>query len=147
MHGDAVGAGNVVSEDLGAPVRPAHTHPSVHHLGRVEVPPRVKGHVVGGDDIAALGTDCLQLAAMNVEGADLAPGHLGDVNPAIRAGAEPIGAEQPARWDKPLPAPPFGDLHGRGAPVTRDHILRRHSLVTRPAVPPEAGMGQPPRRR
>ena len=45
----------------------------------------------------------------DVEGADLATGHLRDVDPAVGAGAQAVGTEQPTRRGEPLHAPALGE--------------------------------------
>ena len=52
--------GQVVAQHAGAAVVAAHADPAVHHLGGVEVAVRIEGHVVGRDDVAALGADGLE---------------------------------------------------------------------------------------
>ena len=79
----------------------------------IRLPSVVERHVVGRDDAAALGADRLDLAGVDVEGADLAAGHLRDVDAAVGAGAQTVGAEQPAGWGAALQGPPrLGDLRG-----------------------------------
>ena len=60
VNGDAVGGRDVGAQHPGAAVGAAHADPAVHHLGGVEVAVRAERHVVGRDDVAALGADGLQ---------------------------------------------------------------------------------------
>ena len=82
---------------------------TVHHLGRVQLASRAEGHIVGRDDVAALGADGPQLTGADVERADLAAGYLRDVDPAVRAGPQAVGAEQPAGRSEPLRVPALGE--------------------------------------
>ena len=79
--------GTSCAQHPGAPIGAAHADPAVHHLGGVEIAARAERHVVGRDDVAALGADGLHLTGIDVERADLAAGHLGDVDPAVGTGA------------------------------------------------------------
>ena len=54
--------GQVVAQHPGAAVGVPHADPAVHHLGGVELAVGVEGHVVGRDDVAALGADGLHRA-------------------------------------------------------------------------------------
>ena len=96
VDGDAVGRRDVVAKHPGAARGVAHADPTVHDLGGVEVALRVERHVVGRDDVAALGADGVDEAGLEVQGADLAAGHLRDVDPAVRSGAQTVRAEQSA---------------------------------------------------
>ena len=57
-----------------------------------------------------LGLIGLDLAGVDVERADLAAGHLRDVDAAVGAGAQTVGAEQPAGRGAALQGPAVGDL-------------------------------------
>ena len=105
MNGDAVGARHVVAQHPGAAGGVAHADPAVHDLGGVQVAVGIEGDVVGRDDVAALGADGLQLPGVDIERADLAAGHLRDIDAAVRAGAQTVGAEQPAGRGEPFQAP------------------------------------------
>ena len=61
MHGDPVGARQVVAQHPGPAAGVAHADPAVHHLRRVQFAARVEGDVVGRDDVATLGADRLDL--------------------------------------------------------------------------------------
>ena len=86
VDGDPVGGRDIVAQHPGAAIGAARADPTVHDLGGVEVAARVESHVVGRDDVAALGADGFQPAGFDVEGTDLAAGHLRDVDPAVGAG-------------------------------------------------------------
>ncbi len=109
VDGDSVGGRDIIAQYPGVAVGATCADPTVHHLGGVKVAARVESHVVGRDDVAALGADGFQSAGLDVEGADLAAGHLCDVDPAVRAGPQTVGAEQPARRGEPLQAPALGE--------------------------------------
>ena len=49
-----------------------------------------------------------------IQRADLAAGHLRDVDPTVRAGAQTVGAEQPTGRGDPLESPALGDSTGWG---------------------------------
>ena len=101
--------GTSLAQHPGVPVGAAHADPTVHHLGGVQIAARAEGHIVGRDDVAALGADGLQLAGADIERADLAAGHLRDVDPAVGAGPQTVGAEQPAGRGESLQAPALGE--------------------------------------
>src|SRR3984885_10257437 len=101
---DAVGGRNITAQYPGVAVGAAHADPAVHDLGGVEVAARAEGHVVGRDDVTALGADDFQLAGVDIEGADLAAGHLRDVDPAVGAGAQTVGPEERPRRGSPAHA-------------------------------------------
>ena len=129
MEGDAVGGRDVVAQDAGGARGVAEADPAVHHLRRDEVAARVERHVVGRDDVAALGADGLDLARGQVERADLAAGHLGDVDAAVRAGAKAVGAEQPTRRGEPAQLPALREgRRGRGR-VARLSASHRRTLA------------------
>ena len=113
VDGDAVGAGRSSRSTRVRPPVLAHADPAVHHLGGVQIAARVESDVVGRDDVAALRADGLHLAGGEVECADLAAGHLRDVDAAVGAGAQTVGAEQPARRGEPLQPPAGRDVRQR----------------------------------
>ena len=108
MDGDAVGAGQIVSQHPGPAAGLEHAHPAVHHLGRVQVAARVEGDVVWRDDVAALRTDVVQPTGLEIQCADLAAGHLRDIHASVWTGAQTVRAEQPAGRGEPLESPPVG---------------------------------------
>ncbi|GAB2995080.1 hypothetical protein GCM10027213_02230 [Mycobacterium bourgelatii] len=108
MDGDAVGARDVGTKYPGAPGGIPHADPPVHDFGRVQVAGGVEGHIVGSDDVTALGADRVQLAGRHVERADLAAGHLGDVDAAVGTRAQTVGAEQPTGRGEPGQGPALG---------------------------------------
>ena len=85
-----------------------HAHSAVHHLGGVEVAARIEGDVVGRDDVAALRADGVQPAGAEVQRADLAAGHLRDVDAPVGTGAQTVGAEQSTRRGEALQPPALG---------------------------------------
>ena len=109
MNGDAVGRRDIPTQHPGGSVGAAHADPTVHHLGRVQVASRAEGHIVGRDDVAALGADGPQLTGADIERADLAAGHLRDVDPAVGTGPQAVGAEQPAGRGESLHVPALGE--------------------------------------
>src|ERR1700755_3062468 len=109
VDGDSVGGRDIVAQYPGVAVGTTCADPAVHDLGGVKVAARVESHVVGRDDVAALGADGFQSAGLDVDGTDLAAGYLCDVDSAVRAGPQTVGAEQPARRGNPLQAPALGE--------------------------------------
>nr|CRL72627.1 hypothetical protein CPGR_00952 [Mycolicibacter nonchromogenicus] len=111
VHGDAVGAGQVVAQYAAAAGGVERTDPGVHHLGGVQGAVGVEGDIVGADDVASPRADDGQLAAGHIECTDLTAGHLRDIDPAVRTGAQPGGPEQPARLGEAF-QPPAGRSGG-----------------------------------
>ena len=72
--------------------------PAVHHLGGVQRAVGSKATSSGATMSPPLALIGLDLAGVDVERADLAAGHLRDVDAAVGAGAQTVGAEQPAGW-------------------------------------------------
>src|ERR1700751_4801926 len=97
MNGDSVGGRQIVAQHPGLAVGAARADPTVHDLGGVEVAARVESYVVGSDDVAAFGANGFQPTGLDVEGADLATGHLRNVDPAVGARPQAISAEQATR--------------------------------------------------
>ena len=95
----------------------AHAHPAVHHLGRVEVAARIEGDVVGRDDVATLGAHGVHPAGRQIQRADLAAGHLCDVDTSVGTGTQTVRAEQSARCGEVVQPPALGGGGvGRGIP-------------------------------
>src|SRR5262249_22158692 len=135
VEGDAVSRWHVVAQHLGVAGGVAHADPPVHDLGGIEIAARVEGHVVGCDDVAALGADDFQLAGIYIECADLAAGHLCDVDPAVRPSAQTVGAKQPAGCSEPLQAPAFGEVGLPRGPVAAASAALRAGTVVRQSGP------------
>ena len=117
MERDAVGRRHVVAQHPGSARRVAQADPAIHDLRRDEVAARVEGDVVGGDDVTTLGADGLDGAGVDVERADLTAGDLRDVDAAVRAGTQAVGAEQPAGRGDAVEPPALGHLRYLGGCV------------------------------
>ena len=118
VNGDAVGRRNIVAQHPGSAGGVEHADPTVHDLGRVQVATGVERDVVGCDDLVSLGADGSQLPGAGIQRTDLTAGHLRDIDATVGAGAQTVGAEQPAGSGHSLESPGFRDfdLTGPGNP-------------------------------
>ena len=92
MISDGVSHGHVIPDDARGAVGREHTDPAFCDLGGVEVSQFVEGQIVGADNPTTHGADRLDIAAVGIDGADLAARNLGDVDSSIRARPQSVRA-------------------------------------------------------
>ncbi len=145
VEGDGIGDGDVAVQHPGHAVRRAHADPPFRDFRSVEVAGGVKDKVVGRDDISAERTDRFHRAGLDVDGADLAAGHLRHVDASVRAGAQAVGAEKTAHRREPFQRPPLGQAggpFGHIAPVLQRHTRHPpYRVVLGPAFSSRCALG------
>ncbi len=108
IHGDAVGAGQVVAHDPVRAIRVPRRHPPDEWFGRVERAVGAEDGVVGPHDAPAERREQLVFAGFDVDRRHLRAEHLRDVEAPVRPDRHAVAARQPARPGDQLEHEPVG---------------------------------------